>query len=142
MNLDELRPAYRVLDPNGFFGPDDTLYTVDEYGDPAVIYFDGEPNEQLEPLNEVARKRVNTYLEKLDDFARTAAEKLGRPFVGRPRNIDGALELATAVQRDSMQIMGARKETTSIQKVETQVPETGKRGRGRPKKVTLASQAA
>lgn len=142
------RPAYRVLDPNGFFGPDDTLYTVDENGDPEVIYFDGEPNEQLEPLNELAKTKLNTYLEKLDVLAREASAKLGRPFVGRPRNMDGAIELASEIARNSMQIMGARKDTNSIEKINTQTPETGKRGPGRPfgskknqGKLTIASQA-
>lgn len=146
MTFDTTRPAYRVLDPNGFFGPDDTLYQFDEYGEPVTIYFDGEPNEQLEPVNEPARVKLNAYLERLDEAAKTAAEKLGRPFVGRPRNIDGAIELATALQRDSMQIMGVRKESATIEKVNTgPIPETGRRGRGRPRKnsgpVTIASAA-
>lgn len=143
------RAAYRVLDPNGFFGPDDTLYTVDEYGDPAVVYFDGVPNEQLEPLNDLARKRLNNLVEELDAKAKLAAEKLGRPFVARPRNIDGAIELATALAKDSMAIMGVKREVTQIERVEKVIPETGKRGRGRPvgtgKKpgpMTLQSHAA
>lgn len=136
MAISNERAAYRVLDPNGFFGPDDTLYLVDEDGEPAEIYFDGMPNEQLEPLNELARQRMNAYLEDLDNKAKFAAEKLGRPFVGRPRNLDGALELATAVARNEMAIMGARKETAGITKVaDARISEQGKRGRGRPRKV-------
>lgn len=135
MTVDNNRAIYRVLDPSGFYGPDDNLYQFDENGDPAVIYFDGEPNEQLEPVNELAKERLNTYLEKLDNLARVAAEKLGRPFIGRPRNIDGALELATALQRENMQIMGIKRETNTIEKVEADpTPQTGinKKGRGRP----------
>lgn len=146
MSIDNTRAAYRVLDPNGFYGPDDTLYLLDQNGDPAEIYFDGEPNEQLEPLNDLARERLNTHIEKLDALAKVAAEKLGRPFVGRPRNLDGALELASAVARDNMQIMGTRKEATSIERLApSPTPETGginpKRGRGRPKLIKI-SQAA
>lgn len=133
MTISNDRAAYRVLDPSGFFSDDDTLYQFDENGEPVVIYFDGVPNEQLEPVNELARERLNSYLEKLDELARAAAEKLGRPFVGRPRNIDGALDLASEIQRNKMQIMGVRKESSSTERVlADSVPETGRRGRGRP----------
>lgn len=136
--IDTQRPAYRVLDPNGFYSDNDTLYAE---GD--EIYFDGEPNDQMEPLNEVAKECLKTYLTKLDDEAREAAVKLGRPYNGRPRNLDGALELATALQRQQISIMGTKNKDTSTEKVEqAEAPETGfnpnKRGRGRPPK-TLAA---
>lgn len=135
MYIDPTRACYRVLAPNGFFGPDDTLYTVDVNGDPAVIYYDGEPNEELEPLNELARERLTTFLEKLDVLARETATKLGKPFIARPRNLDGALTLATEVARSNMSIMGDRKkDTSSIERLDAETPETGggKRKRGRP----------
>ena len=141
------RPCYRVLALHGFFGPDDTLHLTDENGDPAIIYYDGEPNEELEPLNSLATEKMNTYLEKLDTLGKAVAEKLGRPFVGRPRGIDGAIEIATEVQRNNISIMGAKKSVSTIERVEQEIPETGKRGRGRPRKslnvepVTIASQA-
>lgn len=133
--IDPTRACYRVLAVNGFFGPDDTLYTVDVNGDPAVIYYDGEPNEELEPLNQLAVERLTKHLEKLDRLAREASEKLGRPFVGRPRNLDGAISLATELQRQNISMMGMKnKDTSGIERVEAEsVPETGgKKRRGRP----------
>lgn len=131
MNIDNTRAAYRVLDPNGFY-VDDALYSLDENGEPMCIYFDGVPNEQLEPLNELAHDRLNSYLEHLDSLAKTAAEKMGRPFVGRPRNLDGALELATMIQKEGQAIMGVRRETSTVERIESHAtPETGRK-RGRP----------
>lgn len=125
------KPAYRVLAVAGFFGPDDHLY---QQGD--MIYFEGEPNEEFEPLNDKAREIMASYLNKLDDLGRAVAEKLGRPFVGRPRDLDGAIQFATEVQRDNMAVMAAPKQVTTIEKItDDGVPETGeKRGRGRPRK--------
>jgi len=144
MNIDNTRAAYRVLDPAGFYGPDDTLYTVDEKGDPAVIYFDGEPNEQLEPMNDLARDRVKVYLEKLDQLAREVSQKTGKPYVERPKSLDGGLAMASAVAKAEMSVMGRPHDNSQIQKVESQVAETGnvnpnKRGRGRPAKGSLAA---
>jgi len=141
--IDNNRPAYRILAVEGFFGPDDHLYRAGE-----CIYFDDEPNEEMEPLNGLAKEKLNGHLEKLDDLAREWAAKTNRPFVGRPRSFDGALELATQVQRDKMAIMTAPKEVKTIERVEEDpVPEVGtanpKRGRGRPAKnvQTIASAA-
>ncbi len=126
--VDPTRPAYRILAASGFFGPDDHLY---QEGD--EIYFDGEPNEEMEPLNELARIRISEFIEKLEREARNIAEKIGRPFSGRPRNLDGGLMLATELQRSGVAVMGVRKEDTSITKVTPEnTPETGRRGRGRP----------
>lgn len=133
--LNTERPAYRVLDPSGFYGDDDHLYPE---GD--EIYFDGEPNEQMEPLNAAASERLLKYLTTLDDLAKQKAEKLGQPFVGRPRSLDGAIAIATKEMRDQVSIMGARGRDTQVEKfTASAVPETGrevqaqiKRGRGRP----------
>lgn len=138
--MDNTRAAYRVLDPSGFYSDDDTLYTVDSQGEPAEIYFDGEPNEQLEPLNELARQRMSTYLDKLDTLGRAAAEKLGRPYVSRPKTLDGALEFATELARQQISIMGTKNKQSTTELVrQADTPQTGislspKRGRGRPMK--------
>lgn len=136
--IDNTRAAYRVLDPAGFFSDNDSLYPEGE-----EIYFDGEPNEQLEPLNQVAKDRLIAYLNKLDTQAREAAAKLGRPYQGRPRTLDGALELATALQRNNVSIMGAKDKQASTEKIVKEVDETGninpKRGRGRPRKDLVAA---
>src|ERR1700744_123471 len=143
--IDNSRPAYRVLAVAGFFGPDDHLYELD-----SEFYFDGEPNEELEPLNEPAHQKMVTYLERLDELGRQAAAKVGKSYAGRPRNIDGALELATAVQRSETAVMGhlnKNKDTSGIEQIEVQkIPEVGgitpKRKAGRPSKASLAVAAA
>lgn len=131
------RARYRILTPapKGFFGPDDHLYMEGE-----EIYFDGTPNEEMEPLNELAETRLTEYLEELDRLGRATAEKLGRPFTGRARTLDGALQIATEVQRSGIAIMGVKREVSSIERAERdKTPETGssnpKSNRGRPKTV-------
>lgn len=129
MSLNIERPAYRILATHGFYGPDDHLYNEGE-----EIFYDDEPNEEMEPLNESARVKLSGYLEKLDTLAKQAADKFGRPFLERPRTLDGAISMVTEDIRRSMSIMGSKAEKTNIAKVEKdETPETGKRGRGRPK---------
>ena len=133
----ETRPAYRILSVAGFFGPDDVLHKEGE-----EIYYDGEPNEEMEPLNDAAKERMEQYLNRLDDLAREVAEKTGKMFSARPRNLDGGLAMATAVARSEVAIMGAKKTDTGIERIkhsDEAAPHTGldgvKRGRGRPKKI-------
>lgn len=145
-------PIWRVLATAGFFGPDHTLY---EEG--SEVEYEGEPNEELEPLNQAAHDKLITYLETLDALGKAAAEKAGRPWVGRPRHLDGQLALATAVQKAEMGILGARVPAEKADKIkklngpaeDNTAPDTGltdvKRKRGRPvgstKKVSLAVAA-
>ena len=84
------RPAYRILAEKGFFGPDDNLYPFGE-----EIYFDDEPNLDMEPLNEPARQRMKEFVGKLEELGRQAAIKNGREFTGLPLNIEAALEQAS-----------------------------------------------
>lgn len=131
------RAMYRILDTAGFFGPDDTLYEEN-----SEIYFDGVPCEQMEPLNALARERYINMIEHLEDEGRKAAEKAGRPYSGRPRTLDGALVIATAIQRQEMSVMGSKeKDVSSIKAVEQKTAELGARKRGRPRKDTLAAVA-
>lgn len=124
------RPAYRILSTAGFFSDNDTLY---EEG--AEIYFDGEPSVEMEPMNEAARKRYTEMLERLDDLGRKTAEKLGRPWTGYRRDLSGALEIATAVQKQEMAVMNAKKEATTEKIEHDETPMLGvKRKPGRPKK--------
>lgn len=133
--MDNTRAVYRVLNVSGFYGPDDHLHLE---GD--EIVYDGIPNEELEPLNDVAKERMIKLIETLDAGAREAAEKLGRSYIERPRSLDGGLSLASELQRANASIMGAKKENTGIERLEpnANVPVTGsisKRGPGRPRKI-------
>jgi hypothetical protein len=124
MIINNLRPAYRVLNPAGFYA-DDYLWKEDE-----TLYFDGEPNEELEPLNDKAKEKLTIYIEKLDDLARKTAEKLGRPYVGRPRDAEGALALARADELKRISLMGNQnKEKTTERIVPDAIPETSQKGR-------------
>lgn len=131
MTISNSRPAYRVLAAHGFYGPDDHLYEEGQ-----EIYYDDEPNEEFEPLNELARLKLTAYLERLDGLARDAATKSGKAFVGRARTLDGAIQIATEEARDKMAIMTSKKEVQNIERIEEEpVPEVGnaqKRSRGRP----------
>lgn len=149
MNIREDRAAYRILAPNGFFGSDDHLYIETAESGPVNIYWDDEPNEDMEPLNELARVRMNAYLDKLEGLGREAALKAGKSYAGRPRTLDGALELATAVQRSEAGVMGMKnKESVGIERIEAQGPiqETGivsvNRPKGRPPKIKTSLSIA
>lgn len=142
--MDNTRAAYRILAPNGFFGPDDHLYIVGPDGSYPEIYFDGTPNEEMEPLNDLARSRLTAELERLDSLGRQAAEKAGKSYAGRPRDLDGAVQIATLVAREDMRIQGVQKaDSKAIETINASdsVSDTGienpKRGRGRPTKASL-----
>jgi len=140
IGIDGDRPAYRVLAVSGFYADNDHLYPENH-----VIYYDGEPNEELEPLTPSAEENLTVFLEKLEALGREVAAKLGRAYTGRPRNLDGALSLATAVQRAEMGLMGVkRSESTVVESADKEsTPEVGsansKRPRGRPRKEVQAA---
>ncbi len=124
------RPAYRILSEKGFFGPDDNLYPFGEQ-----IYFDDEPNLDMEPLNELARKRKAEFINKLEELGRQAAVKNGREFTGLPMNIESAIEQASMDARrvqsisnpDGVALMKADKthKNTGIGKIaDLDTPET------------------
>ena len=87
LNDDDL-PQYRLL--KAFFGPDHCLWPED-----AELEFDGTPNEWMEPLNEMARKRMMQFQNEMDygrwrKACKDAVEKhLVAPtledFMGAPR---------------------------------------------------------
>lgn len=99
--VSNLKPAYRILNEKGFFGPDDHLYA-----EGSEIYYEGEPNEDMEPLNEPAQKAMEKYFDKLDALARKVAEKAGIEYAGRPRSLDDKIQLASAEARQVQLIKG------------------------------------
>jgi len=86
-------PVYKILDENGFFGPDCKLWRENDY----IMYSD-EPNLQMQPMNKAAREEMAKFVTKLEDFARKKAEKEGREFTGLThdmlRQLDDAVDSA------------------------------------------------
>lgn len=130
MTIANHRPAYRVLAPAGFFGPDDHLYA-----EGSIIYFDDDPNEEMEPMNDLARERQAAYFAHLDELGRKAAEKMGRVYAGRPKTLDDAIAIASQDKRrvqlvdgdGGVPLMGAkRRGRPRIERVDAEpAPETG-----------------
>lgn len=94
MSISATIPTYRQLDANGFFCPAGYLIQENE-----AFEFDGEPNENMEALNEPARQSLLKLYKKLDDGAKAAAEKHGRVFTSRARELDVLVAEATADAR-------------------------------------------
>lgn len=144
MVLDENRAAYRILSERGFYGPDDTLYREGE-----IIYYDDEPNEEMEPLNAPAQKAMQAFLAKLDACGKKVADKLGIEFQGRPRNLDGQIAIAGQLERSvqtkvggpGVPLIGAKnKRASKIAKADTgEVQQTGGGEKKREGKVTRAA---
>lgn len=125
------RPAYRILSAHGFFADNDSLYT-----EGSTIYWEDEPNEEMEPLNEAAKQQMTVYLDKLDSLAKEAAAKRGVAFTGRPRTLDQALSLARQNEELKFKVRGAEKDSFKVDDYEpADIPEVGnvKRKPGRPK---------
>ena len=105
------KPVYRILAEKGFFGPDDTLHPEGE-----IIVLWDKPNEDMEPLNDMARSAFEIMVTELDESARAVADKNGRFFSGRARSkedlIANASEDARRVQSlsnpNGVRIMGAK----------------------------------
>lgn len=72
VHIDSSRPAYIVIEKRGFFDDADKLW---EKG--SMIYWDGEPNPGLDPINDMAMDRMRSYLQVLDDKAMEVAKLKG-----------------------------------------------------------------
>lgn len=95
------KPVYRVLATQGFFGPNDHLYP-----EGATIIFMDEPNEEMEPLNDLAHKAQRSYFEKLDAAAAAGAKAAGRPFIARAASIEDAIALSREDARRVQLVQG------------------------------------
>lgn len=71
LNIPQDEPIYRVTG-KGFFDGATLLPEYDELGRPTLIAFDGEPNFCLLPMNELALKAVEAWLDKLKDGVKLA----------------------------------------------------------------------
>lgn len=68
------RAAYGVIN-DGFFDHKDKFRFPG-----TMIYFDGEPNFNLFPLNKMANDKMNEFLEKLNRYGEDAAKKNKKHF--------------------------------------------------------------
>lgn len=94
MSISASIPTYRQLNPKGFFSPCAQLIEEGE-----AFEFEGEPNADMEALNEPARKKLEAYFKKIDDGAREVAEKNGRSYTPGRVNLDVMVANATADAR-------------------------------------------
>lgn len=78
--------VYRVM---GNTYLDDELYT-----EGAVITWPDEPNQEMEPLNELARAAMAAFLKKLDFFGEKAAKKAGVAYISLANAHEVAHQLA------------------------------------------------
>ena len=73
------RPAYIVIN-NGFFDHKDKFKFPGE-----MLYFDGEPNANLYPLNKMAYDKIQQFLDMLDMFSEEKAKKDKVKFIKQAR---------------------------------------------------------
>ena len=79
-------PVYRLK--GDYFGPDDVIYP-----EGSILAIADEPNQEMEPLNDLARAAMRAYLKKLDGYGRAAAEKVGKGYSGLEDAFANSLEL-------------------------------------------------
>lgn len=73
------KPAYGVAG-KGFFDDKDILWNPGQ-----ALYFEGEPNLDLFPLNKLAWEKMQEFLNKLDSCGLKKAKKEGKEYVPYPR---------------------------------------------------------
>jgi hypothetical protein len=88
--LDET-PRYRMLAP--MFLEDETWRDAG-----TIIEYNGCPNENMEPLNDTAGRRMKAYQAQLDDGAQAVAELNGRPYRGRLKDLGDQVAEAVATR--------------------------------------------
>lgn len=108
------RPAYRIL-KECFL--DDIMFFPDQ-----LVYWDEEPNQEMEPLNELARDAHNKFLDKIEEAGQRASAAKGMLYVALKRPEGEARAMSTSESR-----------RVEIIKGDGGVPVMGARKRGRPK---------
>lgn len=132
---DSNTPRYRLLSP--CYLEDDTLHVEGE-----EIWYTGIPNEEMEPLNELARQRSREYIDSLDDAARAVAAAKNRPFTGRLTDhaaIDQMIDDSRAEQR-ARTVLPVSRDDVPIRPDLATPAQKAKRDADRPKRV-LGSKA-
>lgn len=123
--IKEDRPTYRITDEKGFFAPNDKLYP-----EGSVIKYNGEPNPNMEPLNELAIGKMREYLKKLDKLGKDASVKAGKSYVSLADAFDTARELEAQraaetsdveelTNNKQVPLMGIAKDPNSVTEVDS-----------------------
>lgn len=81
LNIPQDEPIYRITG-KGFFDGATLLPEYDDLGRPTLIAYDGEPNFNLLPMNELALKNVEIWLEKLNDGKKHAEKHADYNMMG------------------------------------------------------------
>lgn len=105
-------PAYVVVEKRGFFDDTDRLW-----GKGSMIYWEGEPNLGLDPLNELAEEKMRAFLTDLDAKAQEmskgtnrASMNLMNAFEARQRLLEMDRKSGRSVDQDEqMPILQAKK---------------------------------
>ena len=72
------KPAYAVIN-DGFFDENDKFWYPNQ-----MLYYEGEPNLNLYPLNKLANDKLNLFLGKLNELGEDMARKTKKRFTPHP----------------------------------------------------------
>lgn len=84
MAIDQSIPAYRILEKQGFHDG------VQLWQQGAAVYWEGVPNDKMEPLNEMASLKLGAYLDEMDKYDEAVAKAKGARWVPKARPQLGA----------------------------------------------------
>ncbi len=108
------RPAYRIL-KECFL--DDVMYFEGQ-----MVYWDEEPNKEMQPLNDLAQKAIDAFFDSREELARQKSAANGMKYIPLRRPVSEERELNTAESRRVELVRG-----------DGGIPVMGARKRGRPR---------
>lgn len=125
------KPVYRILSEKGYFGADDTLHPEGE-----IIVLHDKPNEDMEPMNDMARKEFEKMADELEASDKLVAQSNGRSFLSRRTKEDliadasaDARRVQTVGKTTGVPLMGGKKRgRPRIERLgQEEIPETGRK---------------
>lgn len=116
------RPAYRIL-KECFL--DDVMYFEGQ-----MIYWDEEPNKEMEPLNSLAEEAINAFFDSREELAKQKSAANGMKYIPLRRPISEDRERNNTESR-----------RPEIVKGDGGVPVLGARKRGQPKAEVISNVA-
>lgn len=110
-------PCYRILKPCFL---DDIMFFEGQ-----VVTWSEEPNEEMEPLNDLARDATNTFFDKIEALGRAASAAKGTAYVSMRRPIEEGRERNTADSRrvelvkgdGGVPVLGARRKIRKVEAI-------------------------